>query len=72
MRLRFDLPEYAEHAQFIVSRDELDYLISQLIATKFNFEVVDLEDGNFVVEYRTKNDNDVCIIKEYHLSSPKK
>jgi len=34
----------------------------------FAFEVCDMEDGSYMVSYRTKNDNDVCMLKEYERS----
>jgi hypothetical protein len=30
--------------------------------------VVNLEDGNYLIECRSKNDNDVCLIKEHIMS----
>ena len=54
--------------QYIVTRDELACFLPQILATKLNFEVVNLGDGNYCVECRSENDNDVCLRKEYEMS----
>jgi len=68
MRTHFDFPEFCEHYQICVSKDELYIAIPQIIAANLNFEVVNLEDGNYLIECRSKNDNDVCLIKEHIMS----
>jgi hypothetical protein len=68
MRTHFNFPEYCEHMQYIVTRDELACFLPQILATKLNFEVVNLGDGNYCVECRSENDNDVCLRKEYEMS----
>jgi hypothetical protein len=49
----------------IVAKDELFVMVAWLISNTFAFEVINLEDGNFYVEYRSKNDNDVCLLRDY-------
>ena len=68
MRTHFDLPEFCEHYQIYATRDELFIAIPQIIASGHNFEVVNLKDGNYVIECRSENDNDVCLRKEYEMS----
>ena len=66
MRTEFDF-NYPR-GQIYVSKDELSIALPLLVNLVFAFEVVNLEDGNFLIEYRTKNDNDMVLLREYEAS----
>lgn len=70
MRVKFDFDTTAQlgSRQVIVSKDELFVALPMLALQTYAFEVINLEDGNYLIEYRSKTDNDMCLIRDYEAS----
>ena len=56
-----------------VTKEQLFIFLPQLVVASseqlaFHFEVTNLEDGNFLLRMRWKNDDDYIMLKEYNKS----
>ena len=67
MRTEFDFTTFPR-GQVYVSKDELFIALPLLVMQAFAFEVVNLQDGNFLIEYRVMSDNDMVLLREYEAS----
>jgi hypothetical protein len=67
MRTAFDFTTPGRN-QTTVSKDELFVAFPLLVIQADAFEIVNLNDGTFLIEYRSHNDNDFVLLKEHELS----
>ena len=67
MRTSFNFEGFGSF-QTVVSKAELHIALPLLVEQADAFEVVNLKDGDFLIEWRSHNDNDHVLLKEHTLN----
>jgi hypothetical protein len=67
VRTTFNFEGFGER-QSIVSKAELHIALALLVEQADAFEVINLRDGNYLIQKRSHTDRDECIIAEYNRS----